>query len=109
MPNSATPKPPAYALILAIVILLAVVLIGIVLWLRPLYDPLLIITAVGTLMGSIGSGVMVYTKSQETHVAVNSRVDEWIATQTKNQALVSHAQGVSDEQARAASLPPTQT
>ena len=83
-------------------LLVGVVLIGLILWLRPTSDPLIVITAVSGFIASTGAGVLSMMKSQETHVAVNSRMDQWMDAQSN----IAHAQGVSDEQARVvASLP----
>lgn len=69
--------PVHYTSAAVIVILLAVILIGMILYLRPAYDPLLVITAVAGMFATLGTALASFMKAQETHLSVNSQLDAW--------------------------------
>ena len=96
-PNN-TISPYVWAAV--ILILIATVLIGVILFLRPAADPLVVMTAVGGFVTATGSGIMAFMKAQETHAIVNSRLDEMIATQNKSARAEGVIKGAAEEQAR---------
>jgi|ERR1700722_1700083 len=100
---------PAYLLTVILLAMIGAILIGTILTLRPAADPLLIITAVSGFVASIGAGVLSYMKSQETHMLVNSRMDEWMAAQDKVSRAEGVVQGTSDEQSRVSAEESTRT
>jgi uncharacterized membrane protein YhfC len=97
-----TPAPgaPPYTLVIIIAILSAALLIGLILWLRPAYDPLLVVTAVGGFATTMGQLVTNFLKTQETHDAVDGITHDWQAVQSELSRAQGMAQGIADEQAR---------
>lgn len=95
-PNSAMP----YVWAMLILFLIGVILIGLVLYLRPAYDPLLIVSTVFAFIISIGTSIAAFIKSQETHLTVNSQLAAW----KREYGAMAHAEGViqgtKDEQDR---------
>lgn len=82
--------------------LVGVILIGMILYLRPTYDPLVVIGGVGGLMTTFVGVIATFIKSQETHLTVNSQLTMW----KKEFQELKHAegliQGTHDEQNRVA-------
>jgi hypothetical protein len=76
----------------AILTLLGIIFIGMVLFLRPNIDPLIVITSVLAFTTTIGTGVAAFIKSQETHDSVNGKLAAW----KKEFFALAHAQGVID-------------
>lgn len=69
--------PVHYTSAVVILALLAVILIGMILYLRPLYDPLLVITGVTGMFATLGASVISFLKSEETRHTMNSGLDSW--------------------------------
>jgi hypothetical protein len=85
-----------------VITLLSFALIILTLLVRPNYDPVDVIIQISKMMVPTMAGVAAYLKSEETHIMINSRLDEFI----KNSNLVARAegaaQGVLGEQKRIA-------
>lgn len=80
------------------------VLIMGILFLRPTIDPLLVIGSVTAALAPTLAGVMAFMKSQETHLSVNSRLDGFIAANSKVARAEGQIQGATDEQRRQAAM-----
>lgn len=97
-PNSKLP----YVWASLILFLLGIILVGMVLFLRPQLDPLLVITPVFGFIISIAAGIAAFMKSQETHLSLNGQLTAW----KKEFYAMSHAEGIivgtQNEQARVA-------
>ena len=72
-----------------ILVLMSGLFILALLLLRPTLDPLVVITTVLGLTGSIFSSVAAFLKSQETHLTVNSQLSAW----KEEFAKMAHAEG----------------
>lgn len=86
-----------YVWSMLILFLLGVILIGIILYLRPLMDPVLVTINVMGFVISVGAGISAVikgqeslNKSQETHLTVNSQLTAW----KTEYAALKHAEGM---------------
>lgn len=95
-PPSNTPYIVAVVTILAI----AFALIFGILLIRPNVDPTILISLVLTSLAPTIAAVFALIKAQETHLAVNSRLDEWITTANKNAKNEGIAEGTKTERRR---------
>lgn len=97
-PSSAMP----YVWAAVIVFLVGIILIGVVLALRPQYDPLIIVSSVMGFTLPFCASIFAFMKSQETHLTVNSQLTAWKLEHSR----MDHAEGVisgtATEQARIA-------
>ena len=92
-------------MIVIIAILSAIVLVGIILWLRPSYDPLVVMTGVGGFATVMAQLISNFMKSQETHDVVNGITHEWQNSQSDLARAQGTAQGIANEQARVMAIP----
>lgn len=89
-------KTPYIAASVIMALLGVVAFLGIV-FLRPNDDNVMLITVILGFLTTITTGILAYMKSQETHVSVNSRMDEW----RKESSLAiakAHAAGIKEGQ-----------
>lgn len=92
----------SYIVAALIMFLIAVILIGVILYLRPAYDPLVVISGVGAFMTAFMGIIATFIKSQETHLTVNSQLTAWKAEFKELQQSEGRAQGTKTEQERIA-------
>lgn len=85
-------------------ILLGILAVVLVLWLRPEYDPLIVIVAVFTIITPTTTSLLSFMKAEEakeqakeTHLSVNSRLDAFIAQASAS----ARAEGVVEGQTKA--------
>lgn len=78
--NTASPIPDnkPYLLAIVAVILIATILDIFIIWLRPEYDALVVTVAIFGIASPTTVSILAFMKSQETHLSVNSRLEEWI-------------------------------
>jgi len=91
-----------YVLAVVVMFVIAVATVLGVLKIRPTTDPLVVIGAIFAAFSPTTAGILAFIKSQETHVAVNSRMDAWMEA-TKAEA---HRAGQDDAIAAARGVPP---
>ena len=72
------------------------------LFLRPGLDPLILISSVAGIMGTMFTGVAAYLKSQETHLTVNNQLTTWKAEFFEMAHSKGLLEGTEQEQARVA-------
>ena len=100
------PAPPLiylpYIWAAIIFMLLGGVFILGILFIRPNVDPLILITTVFGMAGTMFTGVAVFIKSQETHSSINGRLAEWKKDFYELARLQGVREGASEEQARVA-------
>lgn len=108
-PSSPSISPYVWATV--IIALVTVVMIVVILWLRPIYDPLVVLASAGGFFTMVSSAVASLLKSQEavnltqdTHEAVNSRFDAVLSANTQKDTALGVLQGVAQEQNRVASI-----
>jgi len=90
----------SYVWAVLILFLIGVVLIGAVLFLRPNYDPLIIIGTVGGMITTILGSLLALMKAQETHLTVNSQLTEWKEESTRAAHSEGIIKGTKEEQER---------
>lgn len=99
--TSPDPKPfSGYVWAVIILMLLTTIMIMAIIWLRPASDPLIIIAGVMTAMTPTTAAVLALMKAQETHLSVNSRLDEFMNQHAKSAHSEGILQGVQQEQDR---------
>lgn len=91
-----------YIVATTILVLIGVILIGVVLYLRPALDPLVVIGLVFTAVTTILTGVAAFIKSQETHASVNSQLTAWKKEYYELAHTKGEKAGTVEEQARVA-------
>lgn len=98
---SPSPKPLAhYTWAVIILMLFAVILIMTIIQMRPTVDPIIIIGAVMTAMTPTTAAVLALMKAQETHLSVNSRLDEFMNQHAKAARSEGLMEGITQEQDR---------
>jgi len=95
-PTSTVP----YVLSVVILVVSGLVFSAIVIWLRPQYDPLVILGGVMGVMAPTIAAVLAYLKAQETHLKVNSRLDAFMAEHGKSERAIGVREGAAEEQNR---------
>jgi hypothetical protein len=75
-----------------------------VLWMRPTADPLAVVLDVSKGVAPTIAGVLAYMKAQDTHLMVNSRLDQFISAQSEVARNLGIAQGAINEQTRVAEI-----
>lgn len=98
--KTGSPMPYIWAAI--IVMLIGVIFVGMVLYLRPQLDPLLVITPAMGLMATVIAAVAGFIKNQETHRTVNSELSGWKKDNTALRLAEGEIIGAQKEQERVA-------
>ncbi len=102
-PSDMTPKgirPYVWAAV--IIVLTGALMVLAILMLRPLSDPVDIITRVGGYVAATVGGVLAFMKSQETHLSVNGRLDAFMQEHGQAKLQEGLLKGAAIEQSRAA-------
>ena len=100
MHEPSTPPQDHGQYLRAVLIMAALGVVGSVLILLVSNDPL---PHLGILMAGLApttAALLAMMKSQETHLSVNSRLDEWIAASAEAQRLQGQKEGQATERAR---------
>ena len=77
-------------------------MIGLVLYLRPTLDPLLLIVSVFGFLTSIFGGIAAFMKAQETHVIVDGQLSAWKMEHAETNQAEGRLKGIASEQERVA-------
>jgi hypothetical protein len=94
-PQTIVPPPNNTPYIVAVVVMMALGVIGVVavVILRPsATDNMLVIAALVGFLTPTTVSLLAFMKAQETHVAVNSRLDAWLAAATES----AHSKGMDE-------------
>lgn len=79
-----------YVMAVITMIVVALILIGVISVARPDQDIIVLITTVFAVLAPTTLSLLTFMKAQETHLSVNSRLDEFMV----NAKTASHAEGV---------------
>lgn len=108
LPSQAPPPSKApYVWAVVTLMLISVCMVLGIIALRPAYDVMLVIVGVTGFMAPTLAAVLSFLKAEETHAAVNSRLDAFMEEHGRAQRAEGVAEGTDDERSRSVGRAPT--